>query len=122
MSLSSKDVTGRILGAFLPVAFFVICGFEHSVANMFYVPAGIFASSIPRYAELVVQNGVNITNLTWSKFLFNNLLPVTVGNILGGVSTGTFFFSCYGKKVENIVGKEYKHHTERKATKFCSQQ
>lgn len=93
-SLSAKDTTGRILGAYIPVAFFVICGFEHSVANMYYVPAGIFAAQIPRYAELAMEAGINISGLTWGSFILNNLLPVTIGNILGGISVGFVMWVC----------------------------
>ena len=54
-SLEAKDVTGRIVGTFLPIASFVICGFEHSVANMYYIPAGIFASNVPAYAAKAAE-------------------------------------------------------------------
>ncbi len=88
-SLSAKDTAGRILGAYIPVAFFVVCGFEHCVANMFYVPAGILAMRVPEYATLVSEAGINTANLTWASFLFRNLLPATLGNIIGGVAIGT---------------------------------
>ena len=71
MGLCAKSVTGRAAGAYFPVAFFVIAGFEHCVANMYYVPVGIFAN-------------VDNPALTWGNFLVNNLLPVTLGNIIGG--------------------------------------
>ncbi|MDR1764729.1 MAG: formate/nitrite transporter family protein [Lachnospiraceae bacterium] len=87
-SLSAKDTTGRILGAYIPVAFFVICGFEHCVANMYYVPAGIFALQVPRYAQLSAEAGINTAALTWPAFIIRNLLPVTIGNILGGACVG----------------------------------
>ena len=93
-SLSAKDTIGRIVGAYIPVAFFVICGFEHCVANMYYVPAGIFAAQVPRYAELVMEAGINIGSLTWGSFILNNLLPVTLGNILGGVGVSVIMWVC----------------------------
>jgi formate/nitrite transporter len=86
--LSAKDTIGRIAGAYIPVAFFVVCGFEHSVANMYYIPAGLFAMQIPEYAKLVAEAGINTTALTWGNFFINNLLPVTIGNIFGGVALG----------------------------------
>ena len=49
-AMSAKDTAGKVLGLFFPICFFVVCGFEHSVANMYYIPAGIFASSVPEYA------------------------------------------------------------------------
>ena len=93
-SLSAKDTTGRILGAYLPVAFFVICGFEHSVANMYYVPAGLFAMNVPIYAAKAAEAGVGVTALTWGNFLLGNLLPVTFGNILGGTGLGVLLWWC----------------------------
>ncbi len=87
-AMTAKDTTGKVLGAFLPVALFVLCGFEHSVANMYYVPAGLFAKTIPAYAELAAQAGLDLSGLTWSNFLIRNLVPVTLGNIIGGVGIG----------------------------------
>jgi len=102
LSLSAKDVLGRILGAYLPVSFFVICGFEHSIANLFYVPAGIFASHIPQYATLATAHNLNLAGLSWQNFLANNLLPVTLGNILGGIVVGVVFWLCYGEQNESV--------------------
>ena len=87
-SLSAKDTIGRIAGAYIPVAFFVICGFEHSIANMYYIPAGLLAMRIREYAEIAAAAGVNTDALTWANFFLRNLLPVTLGNILGGVFIG----------------------------------
>ena len=98
ISLGSKDTIGRFIGAYMPVAFFVICGFEHSIANMYYVPAGIFAASNPAYQALAVKAGVNLANVTWGSFFMGNLLPVTIGNILGGLAVSFIFWYCYGKK------------------------
>ena len=95
---SAKDLTGRVVGAYLPVAFFVICGFEHCVANLFYIPAGLFARTVPAYVSLAAEAGVDLTALTWGDFLLRNLLPVTVGNILGGAGLGCLFWYCHGKK------------------------
>ncbi len=68
LAYSSRDTTGKILGIWFPVMAFVAIGFEHSVANMFFIPAAIF-------------NGVDIS---WADFIFNNLIPATLGNIIGG--------------------------------------
>lgn len=98
LSLSAKDLTGRVIGAYLPVAFFVICGFEHCVANLFYIPVGLFAKMIPQYASLAAEAGVDLSALTWGSFLLKNLLPVTVGNLIGGVGLGSLFWRCHGRK------------------------
>jgi formate/nitrite transporter len=94
-ALSAKDTAGKIMGAYIPVSLFVICGFEHSVANMYFVPAGIFASQIEEYAPLIYQaglDGLDISSLTWRNFITRNLIPVTIGNILGGVSVGALMW------------------------------
>lgn len=82
----ANSVPGKAVGAYLPISFFVICGFEHCVANMYYIPAGIIAGSVPRYAQLAAEAGINLAKLNWGGFFLNNLLPVTVGNIIGGVA------------------------------------
>lgn len=98
LSLSAKDLTGRVAGAYLPVAFFVICGFEHCIANLFYIPAGLFAKAIPAYAALAAEAGADLAALTWGNFLLRSLLPVTAGNILGGMGMGALFWYCHGRK------------------------
>lgn len=97
-SLAAKDVAGRILGTFLPIAFFIICGFEHCVANMYYIPAGIFASHIPAYAAKAAAAGLDLSSLTWGNFLAHNLLPVTLGNIIGGAAVGAVMWICFAYK------------------------
>lgn len=98
LALSAKDLPGRVVGAYLPVAFFVICGFEHSIANLFYVPAGLFARTVPQYAALAAEAGLDLSGLTWGNFLLRNLLPVTLGNILGGGAVGGLFWACWLRK------------------------
>ena len=95
-AMTARDTTGKILGAFVPVALFVLCGFEHSVANMYYVPAGLFAGNVPAYASLAAEAGLDLSALTWGNFLLKNLVPVTLGNILGGVGVGALLW--YGHK------------------------
>lgn len=87
-SLSAKDTAGKIAGVFFPISFFVICGFEHCVANMYYIPAGIFAATVPEYAAKAAEAGVNLSALTWSGFFIGNLIPVTLGNLAGGLAVG----------------------------------
>lgn len=93
--LSAKDATGRILGCYLPVLLFVVCGFEHSVANMFYIPAGILAVAQPRYGALAAAAGADLSALGWGNFFAGNLLPVTLGNILGGLTLGALLWYCH---------------------------
>lgn len=64
----AKDVIGKIWSIWFPIALFVFAGFEHSIANMTYIPLGIFLGA----------------DVTFSQFLISNLLPVTLGNMIGG--------------------------------------
>ncbi len=73
MAYAAETVGGKIAAIFLPIMLFVLCGFEHSVANMFYIPAGMMMGA---------ANGLLAPDL--AGFLFGNLLPVTLGNIIGG--------------------------------------
>jgi formate/nitrite transporter len=73
LAVASDDTIGKIFGIWFPIMAFVAIGFEHSVANMFFIPAYIFAN------HMAGDPGV------WGQFLAVNLLPVTIGNIIGGV-------------------------------------
>ncbi|MDR1572868.1 MAG: formate/nitrite transporter family protein [Clostridiales Family XIII bacterium] len=95
MALSAKDAAGRILGSYPPVSFFVICGFEHCVANMYYIPAGLLAARVPEYAAKAAELGVHTESLTWGNFFLANLLPVTLGNIIGGAALGALMWLCH---------------------------
>lgn len=97
-AISAKSAPGKAIGAFLPVCFFVVCGFEHSVANMYYIPAGLFALSVPKYAALAIKAGVDTAGLTWGGFLLRNLLPVTLGNLLGGCGFAAAIYAAYGNR------------------------
>lgn len=87
MATGAKDVTGKLFSVFFPIWLFITSGFEHSVANMYYIPAGILAKENPKWAEAAEALGVTpekLSHLNWGSFLFDNLLPVTLGNIVGG--------------------------------------
>ena len=98
MAMSAKDSAGRIISAFLPVCYFVLCGFEHCVANMYYIPAGLMAKAVPAYAQLATERGLDLSALTVSNFVVKNLIPVTIGNILGGVILSWLMWFCYLRK------------------------
>lgn len=76
ISFAAGELSGKILGLYLPTMLFVLSGFEHSVANMYFIPAGMMAS---------LQYGIP-ADITLGGFLFNNLLPVTIGNVIGGAA------------------------------------
>ena len=87
MSTAAKDVSGKIWAIFFPIMLFVTSSFEHSVANMYYIPAGILAESVPAYCDAALALGVTqaqLDGLNWMTLWTGNLIPVTIGNILGG--------------------------------------
>ena len=87
MSFAAKDVAGKIVGLFFPIMVFVLCGYEHCVANMYFVPVGIFTAA---------EFGIAAEGLNWGAFLVNNLLPVTLGNIVGGAGVvGLGYWAIY---------------------------
>ena len=104
ISFAAKTVGGKMAGLFMPIMLFVLAGFEHSVANMYYVPAGLFAAGLYPDAAASVAN---IANLTWGNFFLNNLIPVTIGNIIGGVGlVGCMYWAIYLKKPAADKAKE----------------
>ena len=101
IAFAAKDVVGKIVGLFFPIMMFVLCGFEHSVANMYYIAAGLFAIKVPAYADAATAAGVDFSNLNVGSFLGGNLLPVTIGNIIGGaICVGCVYWAVYLKKKE----------------------
>ena len=83
MGYAGKDIMSKALGIWVPVMLFVTLGYEHSIANMFFIPTAIY-------------NGANIT---WIDFIINNLIPATIGNIVGGaIFIGLIYGYIYNKK------------------------
>lgn len=104
---AAKDIAGKVWAIFFPIWAFVIGGFEHCVANMFYIPAGMLAASNPDYVakaeELYGITAEQCAGLTVAGSL-NNFIPVTIGNIIGGaVFIGLMYFLIVvktGKKAQ----------------------
>lgn len=101
--LSEKNAIGRFVGIIAPISFFVIGGFEHCVANMYYIVAGLFAVTIPQYAQAAAELGVDTSVLNWGNFFFMNLLPVTIGNVIGGCGLGCFLWLCHRQRSSELV-------------------
>ena len=87
LALSSKDVTGKLLACFFIILLFVTSGYEHCVANMYYISAGLFAKLNPDYVAKCIEaygmTQAQIDGLSIGGFVMN-LIPVTIGNIIGG--------------------------------------
>ncbi len=86
MTFSARTTLDKIAAIIFPITGFVAAGFEHSVANMYFIPIGLFIKQFasPSFWELIGKTPADYASLTWSAFWINNLLPVTIGNIIGG--------------------------------------
>lgn len=97
MSFGAKSIGSKIAAMYLPVMTFVLAGFEHSVANMYYISAGIMAKTNPEYLMAAMDAGKNGESVNWMGFLVGNLLPVTIGNIIGGCFVALMYWLIYLK-------------------------
>ena len=95
LCFSGRSVTDKIMAIIFPITAFVALGFEHCVANMYFIPAGLVVKNDPALLQQVTAlagGSLNIEHLNIPSFLFDNLLPVTLGNIIGG---GLFVGAVY---------------------------
>ncbi|MEG2419283.1 MAG: formate/nitrite transporter family protein, partial [Eubacterium sp.] len=85
LQAGSKDMIGKIWGIWFPIMLFVFSGFEHSVANMTYIPLGIFLGA----------------EVSWGQLFMGNLIPVTIGNIIGGavIVPCVYYYSFLRKSI-----------------------
>lgn len=100
MTFAGKTVVDKIIGLTMPIALFVASGFEHSVANMYMIPLGLMVKGQgdPAILEATGKTMADFDGLTVGTFLVNNLLPVTIGNIIGGgVFVGLAMWLWYRK-------------------------
>jgi len=82
MSTGAGDIIGKLFACWFPIMLFVLCGYEHCVANMYFIPLGMFLGA----------------PVTWGQFLLDNLLPVTIGNLIGGsLIVPLFYYIAYMK-------------------------
>lgn len=96
LSLASKEFIGKIFGILFPIMAFVAMGFEHSIANMYFIPLGLLLKNLNP-----LTTNIDVSNLTWGSFFINNLLPVTLGNIVGGsFFVGFLYWFAYRRKVK----------------------
>ena len=105
MAMAAKDISGKIWAIFFPILAFVVSGYEHCVANMYYIPAGIFAKANSTYAALAMESygytTLQLEGLNWVNFVVKNLIPVTLGNIVGGmVFVGLPLYLIHAQKLK----------------------
>ena len=85
MAYGCDTILGKLFAVFFPIWLFITSGFEHSIANMYYIPAGILAKSIDSMSAMTGLSSEALNSLSWGSFITHNLIPVTIGNIIGGV-------------------------------------
>jgi len=102
LGFAAKDVIGKIFGIFFPIMAFVSSGFEHCVANMYFIPMGITVANgaVDATAEAFAMTPEAVTSLfTYGNFFTVNLIPATLGNIVGGaLFVACFYWFVYLKK------------------------
>jgi formate transporter len=103
LCFSSRSISGKIASIVFPITAFVASGFEHSIANMYFIPEAILVlnNGDTKFLALVNTSGQNYESVSWSNYLLNNLLPVTLGNIIGGaVLVGLVYWFVFLRKSE----------------------
>jgi formate/nitrite transporter len=108
MCLAARSVTEKILAIVFPITAFVACGFEHSIANMFFIPMGI---AVAGQAEVVQAAGLTASQIANVNVLglFQNLIPVTIGNVVGGTSVGIVYWLVFLRKERGAEVLAAKH-------------
>jgi len=96
LCFSARSTTDKILSIIPPIAAFVAAGFEHSVANMYFIPVALFISTDSAWLASLGDKAPKVASLTWGNFFLANLVPVTIGNIIGGaVMVGLVYWFAY---------------------------
>lgn len=98
LCMSARTTTDKILAILFPITAFVAAGFEHSVANMYFLPSALFikAGAPAEFWTNIGKTAADYSTVTWSSFFVDNLLPVTIGNIIGGaLMVGLVYWFIY---------------------------
>ena len=100
LATGGRSISSKILGIVFPISAFVALGFEHTIANMYFIPFALIALENPSVHTIIQQSGMSLdlTNLHIAGFL-NNLLPVTLGNVVGGsIFIGLAYYVAFLRK------------------------
>ena len=102
LGICADDAIGKIVGIWFPIMAFVSTGFEHCVANMYFIPAGIFTQPYLT-ADQAAGFGAKLANLSWITMWTNNIIIVTIGNIIGGmVFVGVLYWVSFKKDIQAL--------------------
>jgi formate/nitrite transporter len=100
LGICSDDMVGKFFGIWFPIMAFVSSGFEHSIANMYFIPAGIFTKAYLTDPALLTK----AVNVDWIPMWTNNLIPVTLGNIVGGLFfVGVIYWVAFRKAIAALT-------------------
>jgi len=101
MAVAAKDIGGKVWGIFFPIMAFVTSGFEHCVANMYFIPAGIYAKHFAKAVEASGLSAEQLKMLNWRSMWTQNLVSVTLGNVVGGaIFVGVVYYFLYVRGCE----------------------
>ena len=96
LSISARSFNGKVVAIVFPITAFVAAGFEHSIANMYFIPMGILLDGEPAAIAASGATVEQLEGLTWGNFFLKNLIPVTIGNVIGGgVLVGAVYWLIY---------------------------
>ncbi|HEV8714779.1 MAG TPA: formate/nitrite family transporter [Candidatus Binatia bacterium] len=104
LCLGARSTTDKILAIVFPISAFVAAGFEHSVANMYFIPIGLLIKTDSAFLMTIGKSAADYASLTWTSFVVANLLPVTLGNVIGGVAlVGLTYWFIYLRPQSALV-------------------
>ncbi|MBI4082035.1 MAG: formate/nitrite transporter family protein [Candidatus Lambdaproteobacteria bacterium] len=99
LTMGAHSTTDKVVAILFPISAFVAIGFEHSVANMYFVPIGLLIKSDRAFLASLGKTAADYAGLTWGAFIVDNLVPVTLGNIIGGAGlVGAVYWFVYLRK------------------------
>ena len=100
MAMCARDIVGKLFACFFTIMLFVVAGYEHCIANMYYIPAGLIAARNQNYVQMAMDTyGYTVdqlASLNLYGFFVKNLVPVTIGNIIGGAVLGLILLYLHG--------------------------
>ncbi|MCX6010355.1 MAG: formate/nitrite transporter family protein, partial [Chloroflexi bacterium] len=109
LCFSARSTVDKIFAILFPITAFVACGFEHSIANMYFIPMGIAMAGQAKVLEVAGVTASQVANLNIAGFI-GNLVPVTLGNIVGGTFIGSIYWLIYLRKdraAEAVVSRPW---------------
>jgi len=100
LGICADDLIGKFFGIWFPIMAFVSTGFEHCVANMYFIPAGLMTAPFLSAEQITTIGAAKVASLTWVTMWTNNLIVVTIGNIIGGMFfVGVIYWVAFRKEI-----------------------